>query len=54
MAAAFQLRIELRDFKPSIYRDVLVNSVTPLPKLRKLIQVAMGCEDEHMHGFAVP
>lgn len=54
MTLAYQLRIELRDFKPAIYRDVLVNSATPLPKLHKLIQVAMGWEDVHMHGFAVP
>jgi hypothetical protein len=30
MATAFQLCIELRDFKPAIYRDVLVDSATPL------------------------
>jgi hypothetical protein len=54
MFTAYQLRIELRDFKPAIYRDVLVDPATPLPKLHKLIQAAMGWEDEHMHGFAVP
>lgn len=54
MPIAYQLRIELRDFKPAIYRDVLVDPTTPLPKLHKLIQAAMGWEDEHMHGFAVP
>lgn len=54
MTLAYQLRIELRDFKPAIYRDVLVDPATPLPKFHKLIQAAMGWEDEHMHGFAVP
>ncbi len=54
MTTAFQLRIELRDFKPAVYRDVLVDPAIPLPKLHKLIQVAMGWEDEHMHAFAVP
>jgi hypothetical protein len=54
MPIAYQLRIELRDSKPGIYRDVLVDPATPLPKLHKLIQAAMGWEDEHMHGFAVP
>jgi hypothetical protein len=53
MPIAYQLRIELRDFKPAIYRDVLVDPATPLPKLHKLIQAAMGWDDEHMHGFAV-
>jgi hypothetical protein len=54
MSTAYQLRIELRDFKPAIYRDVLVDPATPLPKLHKLIQSAMGWEDVHLHGFAVP
>ena len=54
MNTAYQLRIELRDFKPAIYRDVLVDPATPLPKLHKLIQSAMGWEDVHLHGFAVP
>ena len=54
MPIAYQLRIELRDFKPAIYRDVLVDPATPLPKLHKLIQAAMGWEDVHMHGFAKP
>jgi len=54
MNTAYQLRIELRDFKPAIYRVVLVDPATPLPKLHKLIQSAMGWEDVHLHGFAVP
>lgn len=54
MPTAYQLRIELRDFKPAIYRDVLVDPATTLPKLHKLIQAAMGWEDVHMHGFAWP
>jgi hypothetical protein len=54
MPLAYQLRIELRHFKPAIYRDVLVDPATPLPKLHKLVQAAMGWEDAHLHGFALP
>jgi hypothetical protein len=54
MHIAYQLCIELRDFKPAIYRDVLVDPGITLPKLHKLIQAAMGWEDVHMHGFAKP
>lgn len=54
MHIAYQLRIELRHSKPAIYRDVLVDPATPLPKLHKLIQAAMGWEDMHMYGFAKP
>jgi Plasmid pRiA4b ORF-3-like protein len=54
MPIAYQLRIELRHFKPAIYRDVLVDPATTLPKLHKLIQAAMGWDDVHLHGFALP
>ncbi len=54
MTLADQLRIELRDFKPAIYSDVLVDPATPLPKFHKPIQAAMGWEDVRMHGFVVP
>ena len=54
MPNAYQLRIELRDSKPAIHREVLVDPATPLPKLHKLIQAVMGWHDAHMHGFAKP
>ena len=54
MPKAYQLRIALRDFKPAIYRDVLVSPATPLPKLHKLIQAAMSGDNAHMYGFALP
>lgn len=54
MPTAYQLRIELCHFEPAIYRDVLVDPATPLPKLHTLIQTAMGWDDEHLHGFALP
>ena len=53
MSMAYQLRIELRGFKPAIYRDVLVDPAMTLSKFHKLIQVAMGWEDVHLHGFAL-
>lgn len=54
MPTAYQLRIELCHFEPTVYRDVLVNPATTLPKLHKLIQTLMGWQDEHSHGFALP
>ena len=51
---AYQLRIQLKHLKPAIYRDVLVDPATPLPKLHRIIQAAMGWEDVHLHGFALP
>jgi hypothetical protein len=54
MTTAYQLRIELRDFKPAIYRVVLVDPAMSLAKLHKVIQAAMGWENAHLHGFAQP
>lgn len=54
MSTVYQLRIELRNFKPAIYRDVLVDPTITLSKLHQLIQAAMGWADVHLHGFALP
>jgi Plasmid pRiA4b ORF-3-like protein len=54
MTNAYQLHIELCHFEPTVYRDVLVDPATTLPKLHKLIQTVMGWENTHMHGFALP
>ncbi len=54
MTTAYLLRIELRDLKPAIYREVLVDPGITLRKLHAVIQAAMGWENAHMHAFAQP
>jgi hypothetical protein len=51
---AYLLRIELKDFKPAIYREVLVDPDITLRALHKVIQAAMGWEDAHLYAFAQP
>lgn len=51
---AYLLRIELRDFKPAIWREVWVDPRTTLRKLHAIVQAAMGWEDAHLYGFAIP
>jgi hypothetical protein len=51
---AYLLRIELSDFKPEIYREVLVDSNITLRKLHAVIQAAMGWENSHLYAFAQP
>ena len=51
---AYLLRIELRDLKPAIYREVIIDPAMTLRKLHKVIQSAMGWEDCHLHAFAKP
>jgi hypothetical protein len=51
---AYLLRIELKGFKPAIYRDVLVDPCITLRKLHAVIQAAMGWENAHLYAFAQP
>ncbi len=51
---AYLLRIELKDFKPAIYREVLVGPDITLRALHKVIQAAMGWENAHLYAFAQP
>jgi hypothetical protein len=53
-AEAYLLRIELRHFKPAIYREVVVDPAIKLNKLHLVIQAAMGWENAHMYGFVRP
>ena len=51
---ALLLRIELKDFKPAIYREVLVDPDITLRALHAVIQAAMGWENAHLYAFAQP
>ena len=48
----YSLRISLDDSKPSIWRRILVKSLN-LQVLHQVVQVAMGWEDMHLHGFDI-
>lgn len=48
------LRVELKDFEPEIYREVLVDPDITLRALHAVIQAAMGWEDTHLYAFAQP
>jgi len=49
----YQLRIELAEFEPAIWRQVLVPSDYTLAKLHRIIQVVMGWDDAHLHDFTI-
>ncbi|HQQ71076.1 MAG TPA: plasmid pRiA4b ORF-3 family protein [Alicycliphilus sp.] len=53
-ASAYVLRIELRDVKPAIWREVWVDPAITLRQLHAIIQAAMGWENAHLYGFAIP
>lgn len=52
-APIYQIKITLRDSKPPIWRRLLISSETTLTKLHRIIQVAMGWEDAHLHAFRI-
>ena len=48
-----QLRIELLDMSPAVWRSVIAPAAITLPKLHRVIQAAMGWEDVHLHEFEI-
>jgi hypothetical protein len=49
----YQLKITLHGSKPPIWRRVQVASTITLAKLHRIIQIAMGWEDYHLHQFII-
>ena len=49
----YQLKITLRGSRPPIWRRVLVPGNFSLYKLHKVLQVAMGWTDSHLHQFII-
>lgn len=48
-----QLRIELADLKPAIWRRVVMPDTISLVKLHQVIQASMGWTDSHLHEFDI-
>ena len=53
VVSGYQLRIDLNETKPPVWRRVVVPSSITLPELHEVIQGAMGWFDCHLHQFAV-
>lgn len=47
----YQLRIELLDIRPPIWRQVMVSPKRSLDELHEMIQAVMGWGNSHMHQF---
>lgn len=49
----WQLRIELLDVKPFVWRRLLVPASITLPKLHRVFQTALGWTNSHLHEFVI-
>jgi hypothetical protein len=47
----YQVQISLKDFKPKIWRRLLIPSDLLLSDFHKVIQTSMGWENSHLHQF---
>ncbi|MET0411500.1 MAG: plasmid pRiA4b ORF-3 family protein [Polyangiaceae bacterium] len=49
----FELKVQLRDIEPAIWRTVLLPVEAPLGILHEVIQVVFGWHGDHQHEFEV-
>lgn len=47
----WQLRIELLDVSPKVWRRLIVPEDLKLPKLDRILQICMGWTNSHLHAF---
>jgi hypothetical protein len=47
----YQLLVELAEIQPRIWRRLVLADTTPLPLLHRILQVAFGWHDRHLHEF---
>jgi hypothetical protein len=49
-----RLKISLEDWEPAIWRRVEVDKDLTFEELHRVIQEAMGWDDDHLHEFGRP
>jgi hypothetical protein len=50
---SWQLKIELLDVAPTVWRRLLVPETIKLPKLHQVFQAALGWTNSHLHEFVI-
>jgi hypothetical protein len=52
-AWSWQLKIELLDVTPTVWRRLLVPETIKLPRLHRVFQTALGWTNSHLHEFVI-
>jgi len=50
---SWQLKIQLLDVAPTVWRRIIVPETIKLPKLHQVFQVALGWTNSHLHEFII-
>jgi Plasmid pRiA4b ORF-3-like protein len=50
---SWQLKIELLDVVPTVWRRLIVPETIKLPKLHRVFQAALGWTNSHLHEFVI-
>jgi hypothetical protein len=50
---SWQLKIELLDITPTIWRRIVIPDSIRLPRLDRVIQAAFGWTNSHLHEFII-
>jgi hypothetical protein len=53
ISPGWQIRIELLQVTPTVWRRLLIPSTIRLPKLHRVFQTALGWTDSHLHEFVI-
>ena len=51
--SVLQLRISLRGVSPPVWRRLLIPEQVTIAQLHRVMQLAMGWNDEHLHRFII-
>ena len=49
----YRVHVSLREIQPLIWRRIELSSATTLKQLHRILQIAMGWEDYHLHEYIV-
>jgi hypothetical protein len=49
----WQLRVELLEIRPTIWRRIIVPESITLPRLHRVIQASVGWTNSHLHEFVI-